>query len=199
MLEIVRDYLKTATGFLRESSKAFNAVKKKDVREAFRYLLVLGFIVAILQIIVQLLIGFATTDMEQAFASYYANPAYSIAYTFIVIYLSSVVSSTIVALWLHLWAFIFGARKGLGETIKTVFYGQSPLYLMGWIPLLNFVAMIWSFILMGTGLTRLQSMDAGKAAAAMLLAVIIPLIIVGILAFTLYNIFGPSIFQTMGI
>jgi pilus assembly protein TadC len=84
---------------------------------------------------------------------------------------------------------VFGAKKGLNQTLKSVFYGGSPNYLLGWIPLINIIAGLWSLVLAGIGLTRLQGIKGGKAAGAIIIAILIPLIITMVLLFAFFGAF----------
>ena len=76
------------------------------------------------------------------------------------------------ALWLHLWAFIFGARKGIVNTLKIVLYGRTPYYFLAWIPLVNWPVEIWSLVLYGYGLVEIQKLSATKAVATVVISAI---------------------------
>ena len=48
---------------------------------------------------------------------------------FFAVVIGGFIGLIISGLWLHLWVYIFGGRKGIKNTIKTVFYSYSPVYL----------------------------------------------------------------------
>ena len=95
----------------------------------------------------------------------------------------------IAGLWLHLWAYIFGAKKGLHQTLKTVFYGGTPSYLLGWIPFIAILFWLWSLYLQWIGLQKLHDMPGNKALLSILIAFILPLIILTILALLALSFF----------
>lgn len=110
--------------------------------------------------------------------------------TFFIVLIFGFISVFLLALWMHLWAYLLGARQGLSQTIKTAFYAQTPTYYLGWIPLVSYIAGIWSLVLFGMGLMKLQKMPIGKAVIAIILAIVIPAII--FIAFILPVILGLS-------
>jgi hypothetical protein len=157
-----------AMGFLQQPAKAFDNEKATDIMEAFKYMVVLFLVVSVLSAIVSL------------------NPL-----IFITTYVFGIVFAVIAGLWLHLWAYIFGAKGGLHQTLKTVFYGGTPTYLLGWIPLINILTGLWFLYLGWVGLKRLQGMPGDRAAFSILIAFIIPMMIIGIIALTFLALFMP--------
>ncbi|HEX3002286.1 MAG TPA: YIP1 family protein, partial [Methanoregula sp.] len=86
------------------------------------------------------------------------------------------------SLWLHLWVYLLGGRKGIFETAKAVIYGMTPGMLFGWIPFIGFLFGLWSIVLQIIGIRELQEMSSGKALVAMIIAVMVPLIVLVLLA-----------------
>lgn len=159
-------------GFILSPAKAFKAEKKTSLGEAFKYgfigLLVLGALSALMALIMP-----TTNQLPEVI-----GPGLGAAITFFVIAIVGFIGLLVNGLWLHLWAYVFGAKQGLSETIKIVFYSETPSYYLGWIPLLNIVAGIWTIILSGIGLMHLQKLSRGRAAGAIIVAVVIPIIII---------------------
>ncbi len=84
----------------------------------------------------------------------------------------------IFGLWLHLFAYITGARKGIVQTEKAVIFGSTPLLLLGWIPVIGtIIGGIWSIILTIIGLRELHGIKTGKAILAFVLSLAIIMII----------------------
>ena len=84
----------------------------------------------------------------------------------------------IFGLWLHLFADITGARKGIVQTEKAVIFGSTPLLLLGWIPVIGtIIGGIWSIILTIIGLRELHGITTGKAILAFVLSLAIIMII----------------------
>jgi hypothetical protein len=169
---------KKAMGFLQQPTKAFDAEKGTEVTDSFVYMAILTVVVAVLSAIV---------------AGVTTGSGIIIGITMVTVYVGSLIFNVIAGLWLHLWAYIFGAKKGLNQTLKTVFYAGTPTYLLGWIPLINILAALWGLYLDWMGLQRLHGMEGGRAAAAIVIAFIIPMIILGILF-----LIGLAILGSMG-
>jgi hypothetical protein len=95
--------------------------------------------------------------------------------------------SLIFGVWLHLWVYLFGGRKGIMQTLKVVMYGSTPRLLFGWIPFIGFLFLLWSLALGILGIRELQEMDTLKAILVVALAVMIPVILLIILAVYLFT------------
>lgn len=75
-------------------------------------------------------------------------------------------------IWLNLWAYLSGGKKGIGRSMTAVIYGSIPLLLIGWIPLLGIAGLVWSLVLWWTGIRELHGISTGRAAIALALAII---------------------------
>ena len=167
-----------AMGFLQEPKAAFDREKSSEPASGFVYMALLSIITAVLSGIVSLF-----NPLGGAF----------IAIVIVGGYVAGIIGSVIAGLWLHLWAYIFGAKKGLAQTLKTVFYGGTPNYLLGWIPFLNILFSLWSIYLYWIGLQRLHSLPGNKSGFAILIAFIIPIIVLGLMV-----LIGLAMFSSLG-
>jgi hypothetical protein len=100
-------------------------------------------------------------------------------------------------LWLHIFSYIAGARKGIMETEKAVIYGSTPLLLIGWIPVIgSVIGGIWTIILTIIGLREMHEITTGKAILAYVLAIvvifIVLILIVGWLVIAFMSGINPS-------
>jgi hypothetical protein len=100
-------------------------------------------------------------------------------------------------LWLHIFSYIAGARKGIMETEKAVIYGSTPLLLIGWIPVIgSVIGGIWTIILTIIGLREMHEITTGKAVLAYVLAFvvifIVLILIVGWLVIAFMSGINPS-------
>lgn len=78
-------------------------------------------------------------------------------------------------LWMHLWVYVVGGRKGVWQTEKAVLYGVTPFLLIGWIPVIGPVlGGLWSIVLQILGIRELHELSTAKA----ILALIIPFVII---------------------
>jgi hypothetical protein len=87
------------------------------------------------------------------------------------------IATLVFAAWVHLWAYIFGGRKGIMATVRAIVYGHTPQLLLGWIPFISFIFTLWSIVLDILGLRELQELSTTKAILVIAIAVIIPLIL----------------------
>ena len=95
---------------------------------------------------------------------------------------SSFVLSALFILWLHLWVYILGGRKGIMRTARAFIYAGTPEFLLGWIPYIWIIFLIWSFVLAVLGIRELHELSTAKAAVALVIAIIIPLVLLVLLA-----------------
>lgn len=161
-----------AMGFLQQPIKAFENEKKTDLTTAFTYMATLAIILVILSGVVSII---TVPELGTAVLA-----------TIVMGYIGVLVGGVIVGLWVHLWAYIFGAKGGLNQTLKTIFYGGTPNYLLGWIPYIGPIFMIWDIILYYLGLKTLHGMPGDRAALTIIIAIVIPVIIITIAAAWLY-------------
>jgi hypothetical protein len=168
-----------AKGFLQRPEAAFSSEKTTDPMDGFIYMAVLSLVSAIL-----------------AGAIVLSPLAIVEAYIFGIVFI------VIAGLWLHLWALIVGAKGGLKQTLKAVFYGGTPGYLLGWIPYIGILFSLWSLYLEWMGLKVLHEMSGDKAALSIVIAIVIPAIIALVLLLTIglfvMNMVGLSPFMGPG-
>jgi hypothetical protein len=82
--------------------------------------------------------------------------------------------------WAHLFVRAFGGRKGYANTIKAFAYGETPLFLFGWLPFVGMLFSIWALVLTIIGVRQLHEISTGRAVGAVLLS-IVALVIIGVL------------------
>jgi len=148
--------------FLLDPKKAFKKEQKSTLEDAFKYFLQISLIFSILSGvflggIVGSVVGFATTA--------------------VLFFVGSIIVAFIWGLILHVFAYIYGARRGVEQTLKAVLYACTPVMLLGWIPIVGWVFIIWTIVLEVIGLKSLQRISTGRA----LLAFFTPLVIIFVL------------------
>jgi len=72
----------------------------------------------------------------------------------------------------HLFVRAFGGRKGYGNTIKAFAYGNTPLFLFGWIPFVGMLFPFWAWVLNIIGIRQLHEISTGRAIGAVLLGIV---------------------------
>jgi hypothetical protein len=187
IFRIIMDFIELVKGFLLSPVETFQKVRKADLGDALKYFLILVVINTILSVIISLV---ALSSMWAAYSSIFeglgiALPAaagFGIIVIAILMIFVTLLALFIGAVWLHLWVYILGGRKGYVETLKALAYGDTPYLLIGWIPLIGFLGAIWSFVLYILGVRELQAMSTGRAAGAVILAAVVLLIIIILIA-----------------
>jgi len=162
-----------AKNFLIDPNSAFDKEKKTKMSEAFKYTLILSLVTSIISAIISLSFNFILV-IQGFFATY----------------LGILFLNIIWWLWLHLISYTFGARKGIEQTFKIVFYGNTPLYLFSWVCLgtsfnyflgvlgliLLTVVIIWSTLNQYLGLKKLHKISTSRAIAIIMVSLILPII-----------------------
>jgi hypothetical protein len=84
--------------------------------------------------------------------------------------------------WTHLFVRAFGGRKGYWNTIKAFAYGNTPVFLFGWLPLVGMLFSIWGLVLNIIGIRQLHEMPTGRATGAVLLSMVAAIVIAVLVA-----------------
>jgi hypothetical protein len=176
-------------GFLMAPTETFRASKGDSLGGAFRYYTVLLVIWAVLAAIVYATMGYLAFQdaiirigsmgffgnlLAKALADFGAFVATWNLFVVYALFLVSLVGVFFVGFLWHVFALLFGAKKELRQTIKTVMYASTPFFLLGWIPYVAVIGWIWYLALMVLGLSEMQEMTVGDAA----MTVVVPIILV---------------------
>ena len=169
-------------GFLFSPSETFDASKEDTLGDAFKYYIILLLIPALLSAVIaavafSLFAGFFGMMLPGVMPALAGAGAAVAFIVFIYVLIAGAIGVLIGGLWLHIWVYLVGGRKGLTQTFKALMYGATPSLLLGWIPFINFLALIWALIVEIIGIRQLHEISTGRAVAAVILAIIIPLIV----------------------
>ncbi len=173
---------KRIRGFLFSPSKTFDNSKEDTIGDAFKYFVIILAIYAVLSAIIAAvafsliagMLGMLGAPMMPFGAA--MGPLLVVG-IFILVLIGGVIGVFIGGLWTHIWVYLVGGRNGVEQTIKAVMYGVTPSYLLGWIPIVGFIAVIWALIVGIIGVRQLHELSTGKAVLAVIIAIAIPLII----------------------
>lgn len=192
------DFSEKVKGFLLEPSKTFDAIKGENLNEAIKYYAVIA---AIYSAIFAILLAFVGTLFGSMMGGRNlgmlmgAGAGAGAAIIFFVLFMIlAIIGAFISGAILHIFVYIVGGRKGISQTIKAVMYGSTPGLLLGWIPIIGFIAGIWSLVLEILGIRQLQELTTGRA----ILAVLIPIIIIVVLTIVIAAMFATYMFRTGG-
>ena len=173
-------------GFLFNPSETFNASKDDTIGDAFKYFVVILMIYALIisvlfavtfSMFAQML-GMPGVPMMALGAA--MGPLFAVVF-FILMLVIGIIGVFIGGLWLHIWVYLLGGREGVEQTIKALMYGVTPGYLLGWIPIVGIIGVIWSLIVEIIGIRQLHELPTGKAVLAVIIAIAIPLIIYAVI------------------
>lgn len=161
-------------GFLGAPSKTFNNVEAEALGSALKYFTIWAAIYALLQTVFFYVLGWGVLQMLWDLlglgtaAVYGFNPAaFGVASL-----LGAFAGLFITGSWAHLFVRAFGGRKGYETTIKAFAYGNTPLFLFGWIPFVGGLFSIWALVLDIIGIRQLHEISTGRAIGAVLLSMV---------------------------
>lgn len=168
------------SGFLFSPSATFDASRGDTIGDSFKYYIV---ILVIYSVLIAILTWAAFSVIAgllgplSGILGFVAGPFLGAA-MFISMLIVGVIGVFIVGLWLHIWVYLFGGREGVEQTIKALMYGVTPAYLFGWIPFIGIIASIWAIVVGIIGIRQLHRLSTGRAALAVIIAIVVPLIII---------------------
>jgi hypothetical protein len=172
------DVLERIRGFSFHPTKEFTASKDAGLSDAARYYVpLLAILAAILAIAVTAVVLILGIPQIGKFA-----PLLGIG-AFVGIIAVGILAALFIAVWLHIWVYLLGGRKGLTQTLKAVTFGVTPILILGWLPGPNvLLAPLWSLILVILGVKVLHELSQKTAIFAVILAILVPLVLVGVVA-----------------
>ena len=178
-------------GFLMAPTATFRASKGDSLGNAFRYYTILLVIWAILAAIVWLVMGYLAfqdaiirignmgifgSQIAEALSNFGAFVSTFQLFTIYAFFLLSLVGIFLSAFIWHVFALLFGAKKEFKQTIKTTMYAATPFFLLGWIPYIAVIGIIWYLVLLIIGLSEMQEMTMSEAAMAIVVPILLVLI-----------------------
>jgi hypothetical protein len=179
-----------AKGFLLNPAGTFCRSRTDAPIAVFTYFGVLLLINAILSTLVAIAVGFGRQDTLAGIPEGIADPVI----VFFLVLGGGIIFMIAGSVWIHLWVYLLGGRRGIMQTVTAVIYAGTPVQLLSWIPLIGIITVLWSLVLTSLGIRELQEISTGKAILAIAIAVIIPLGLI-ILAAGYYMISSPVVTQ----
>ncbi|MCD6456307.1 MAG: YIP1 family protein [Methanophagales archaeon] len=178
-------------GFLWRPAETFEASKEETLSDAYVYFFLLLVIFSVLlAVIVGIVLANPVAQSILGMAPDLELLKIITALSVTGIIIGGTVGVLIAGIWIHIWAYAFGGRNGLAQTIKVLLYAATPLLVIGWIPVIGTgIGAIWSLLLLLTGLMHLQGMYSGRAILALVATLLVPVIIIGVIAVV---VVGPA-------
>lgn len=182
------NFIEKVKGLLLEPSRTFDALKEESLIEAIKFYAVFAMIFSALFAIFFGFMGF--TGSMMGFGNLGplmgAGAGLGIAIgIFVLVMVIAIAGSFISSVIIHIFVYMLGGKKGIVQTIKAVMYGSSVSLLLGWIPLLNMIAGIWSILIEIIGIRQLQEITIERSILAVVLPIILSIILAIIMAATI--------------
>ncbi|MDD4138567.1 MAG: YIP1 family protein [Methanoregula sp.] len=176
-----------AKGFLLNPVETFRRSGTDAPASVFTYFGALLLVNAILSALVAAAMGFGSAMTLAGLPDGAVAPVL----VFFLVLAGGFILTLIAAAWVHLWVYLLGGRRGIMRTITAVFCAGTPGLLLGWIPLIGLIFLLWSLVLLVPGIRELQELTTGKAIIAIAISGIIPLAII-VLSVSYFTVTTPA-------
>ncbi|MEN6611514.1 MAG: YIP1 family protein [Methanoregulaceae archaeon] len=189
---MIAEYYEKAKGVLLTPFETLQKSREDTPGFMLQYYLLGVFFNAILTVLVALILG--GTGILNVFSQLLKQLGWVLPFVgavgailvIILMIIIAVILLFVGGVWLHIWVYIAGGRKGYMKTVKAVAYGSTPGMVIGWIPVIGpVIGGIWTFVLGILSVREMQEMPTERAIVAVVLAVLIPIIIALLLLATL--------------
>jgi hypothetical protein len=161
-------------GFIVRPVETFRAARDETVTDGAIYYLVLLVINAILTAIVAYLGFGAAADYPPGIGAFIAG--------LIGAFILGIIALILWSVFLHIGAKIMGGRGDFADSFKSAVYSQTPNLLLGWIPIIGIIFLLWSIVLLFLGVRELHEMETMRAVIAVVIAVVLFIIVIVIIA-----------------
>ena len=182
---MLENFVETTKELLLNPVEKLKTLRDERLEDAFVYLIALIVILSVLSAVVTALIGGMALGITV------------LLFGLIGSIVGSIIGTLIGSVILHIFVYILGGRNGIGQTVKAVIYSFVPTAVLGWIPLLGIIGLIWSFVLEILAIRELQDMSTARAAIAVILPLVILIVLAVILLMFFIVVAGAAYMQTM--
>ena len=110
---------------LTSPGKTFEKLKSSSTEDSIKYSLYLLLINLAISVVLNVIIQFPHWPKEEVVSTIFLLTAMSAAG----LYISTIILNIAASLWLHIFAHLLGAKKGLENTVKIMFYARHPYLL----------------------------------------------------------------------
>ncbi len=178
--------LRQIRGFAFNPARQFGEAKDDSLLDAYRYYIpLLAFLGAILAIVVVIVANGVVSMLSLSRLELMPGlpelgkmiPVMGVA-TFVGVIVLGIIASFYLSVWLHIWVYLLGGRKGLRQTTKAIVYGVTPCLILGWLTPVNILIVpLWSLMVVISGIIELHELSPGRSIIAVLLAILVPIIV----------------------
>lgn len=183
------DIIKKARGLLVNPTATFRKSRTDSIGDALVYYIVILLIYAIFSTI----LAFAGLSPFLPFQRMGGAGLFLVSGVISTV-IFGIIAALVAGVILHIFVLIVGGRKGIGQTIKAVMYGNTPVLLIGWIPLIGIIGLIYGLVLEVIGIRELHGISTIRAVIAVFMpAILVFLLMLLFFAALLLSVLGSSI------
>lgn len=161
------------SGILFRPAKTFRDLEEESVGTTMVHFLKLSLLFSLLMTAMVYSIFSSLTTKKWSMASQLFQPLDflgALAVTVIAIPL-------LVGIWLHIWVYLFGGRRGIGQTLKTVMYSYTFFFIISWVPVIGLLGGALSTLYpQAIGIRELHHMPGRRATGAVCVAAFLPVV-----------------------
>ena len=171
----------------------FDYIKTEDsIWPAFEYYAVLSIIPIAISYFIMLIMGTGLYGQNPSYAIFSTMlGGAGIVFVFIALYLLLLIISFIGVAIIHIFAILLKCNGKYRDTYKAVMYGLTPQMLLGWIPIVSLITILYSLYLQIKGMSILHDVSMGRAFVVIIApGIVILAIIIIIAAFLLFGMFS---------
>ncbi len=194
--------MKTVVGKAREilfnPGHFFSRLKPEGIGKPFVFLLWIALFYSILWVVASLIISTSLSSLNASLFTGILLPAMLLSGIGMIIlygvlyFGSALIGSFIGAAILYVWLLIWRVNADYERSYQLYVYGNSPMYIFGWIPFVNFFIWIWSMVLLIIGTMKMYNVNKTKAVLIYLIPVIIILSLAALILFMLFSFVALS-------
>jgi hypothetical protein len=192
-------------GFLMKPRETFKKSKDRSLGCAYEYYVGLLIIFSILFAIVSIalgvthfnsivsqvamipFIGKALSGSLSQFSGFVAVWKLFAAYTLFLVLLFGIF---LIGFMYHVFVLLFGGEKGVVQTIRTTMFAATPALLLGWIPYIWTIGLLWAAIIFVIGISETQEISIGRGVAVIVVPLVLKLIFIGLGAAVIVSFMG---------
>jgi hypothetical protein len=201
----ITSIIETTKGFLVQPTETFQQHDGTSLARAFQYYAALSLFYAILFGIVEGILFYL--DAGSTFAELAVIGSFMgliswvfVFFLFVFAFTSCIFGIFFYGLFQHVFVLLCGGERGVAQTVKAMMYASVPALVLGWIPIINVIAAIWSLVLMVIGVRELHKLSTTAAAVVVLLPIVLTFAIIILFALFFLLILGlgaAEIFATV--
>lgn len=184
------DIVEKVKGFITDPVESFRRSRDDELGEAFKYFAILLAVNSVLSGLLIMAGINAYTEMH-GMGTGIAGGITEIIGGFI----GGIIGIFIVGLIIHIFVALIIGGNGIEQTLKALMYGATPYLLLGWIPYIGILGGLWSLALYVLGIRELHETTTGRAAAAVLIPMVILFVL---LAIVLAAVIALFVFGSQG-